>query len=150
MANEPIKKVRGLPPYLAHVARSVNPVVEIVNRGLVVSTSTVIAERISDGRIRLRLRPGAVGIAPPGSPSTASVIQAVYVAGSGYTAGDVLTAIGGIFSIPFTLMLDAVDGMGVPTGWHWGGGYVYITLPTNPVDFSGGTGTGAQFDLTWQ
>ena len=127
--------------------KTINPVVEVFNKGLVVNSASVIATRLRDGRIRLHLAPSFIAsLKPPVGPSVTNI---VYDAGSGYAAGDILTAVGGTFTIVFTLTIDSVDGSGVPTGWHWAGGYLYTVEPTNPVDFSGGTGTGAQFDLTW-
>jgi hypothetical protein len=148
-----IPKIKRVPRFIAHIAKSINPIVEIVNRGLVVSTSSVIAEKQADGRIALRLSPQVVAniaaAAPPPSAASPSVLTAAYVSGDGYSGGDLLTAVGGTFTVAFAITVDAVDGVGVPTSWHWDGGYIYTAEPTNPVDFTGGLGTGAQFDLSW-
>jgi hypothetical protein len=142
-----VPKIRGLPRAFEHVAHTVNPIAEIVNKGLVVNSTSVIAERLADGRVALHLSPSFISSLKP--ITAPSVTRVVYLAGAGYTAGDVLSADGGTFTVQFTLMIDAVDGTGTPTAWHWGGGYIYTVEPTNPVDFLGGTGSGAQFDLTW-
>ena len=52
-----ISKIRRPPPYLRAAAHSDNQIVEIVNRGLVVDSDTVIAKRLPDGRVQLFLNP---------------------------------------------------------------------------------------------
>ena len=69
--------------------------------------------------------------------------------GTGYTVGDTLTVIGGTsISGAATLTVNSVSA-GVITvvfNLNFAG---YTVLPTNPVSVTGGTGTGATFNLTY-
>jgi hypothetical protein len=146
-----IPTIRAAPPYLRAVKNATNHIAGIINKGLVVDTDTVIAERLEDGRVRLFLNPvivaqGAAGAAPGPFPT---VLTADYVAGSGYTATDLIIATGGTFTIPFALIIGTVDGSGIPQTWTWNFGYKYTAEPANPVSFTGGSGTGASFNLVW-
>jgi len=72
------------------------------------------------------------------------------VAGSGYVKGDILTvASGGAYTVPAQIEVLSVNGSGGVTT----AGIVepgnYTTLPTGPVPVTGGTGTGATFDMTF-
>jgi hypothetical protein len=91
-----------------------------------------------------------------GAGATASV-AAMYVnsitsianGGSGYTVNDVLTTSGGTFSAAATLTVTAVDGAGAVTGVVISDTGVYTALPVNAVSVTGGSGTGATFNLDW-
>ena len=78
---------------------------------------------------------------------------AVASSGSNYTIGDVLTVVGGTSTTAAQLTVSAVNYIG--NGVTAGGIVVstpgsYTVLPTNPVSVTGGTGTLATFNLTWQ
>jgi hypothetical protein len=55
-----IKKIRAAPPAFAHVQRAINPIVEIHNKGYIVDSDTVKAERTPDGRVRLKIKPETI------------------------------------------------------------------------------------------
>lgn len=67
--------------------------------------------------------------------------------GSGYTVGDILTAVGGTSLIAATLEVTSVSS-GVVDGVRVYNNGGYTVDPSNPVSVTGGTGTGATFDLT--
>jgi len=67
--------------------------------------------------------------------------------GSGYTAGDVLTAIGGT-GTAFTITVETVTS-GQPVNIRVQSAGDYTVLPTNPVSFTGGTGTGFTCGMRW-
>jgi len=80
-----------------------------------------------------------------------------YSHGSGYTVGDILTAVGGTFTSPVQLQVDAL-GSGDPPdhvasfangGFHITNNGVYTVVPPNPVFFVGGTGSGFAMNLAW-
>jgi hypothetical protein len=75
--------------------------------------------------------------------------------GSGYTVGDILTFIGGRYLKPAEVQVTAVGAGGTVTSitlpsrftsYYLG---VYSATPANPISVSGGTGSGATFDTTW-
>jgi hypothetical protein len=73
----------------------------------------------------------------------------VQTGGTGYTVNDVLTVTGGTpLSSATTLTVTSVSG-GVITGISATSQSTYTALPTNPVSVTGGTGSGATFNLTW-
>ena len=96
------------------------------------------------------------------APTTAGGVQAVVAVtrmfnsgatiqagGTGYTVNDVLTVTGGTpFSVAATLTVSTVSA-GVITGVSATNQSTYTALPTNPVSVTGGTGSGATFNLTW-
>ena len=68
--------------------------------------------------------------------------------GTGYTAGNVLTVSGGTPQTAVQLTVSTVSA-GVITGVTISTAGAYTALPTNPVSVTGGTGSGATFNLTW-
>ena len=68
--------------------------------------------------------------------------------GSGYQVGDYLTVVGGTYSSTASLYVSAVSA-GAVTGVSVYFGGAYSALPGNPVSVTGGSGSGAQFNLTW-
>jgi hypothetical protein len=77
-------------------------------------------------------------------------VQAVSIAsgGTGYTVGNTLTLVGGTFTAAATLTVSTVSA-GVITGVTVAsGGTAYTAIPTNPVSVTGGTGSGATFNVT--
>ena len=96
------------------------------------------------------------------APTTAGGVQAtasvgfMYVSGytvaaggSGYTVGDVLTVVGGTQSGGAATLTVATVSAGAVTTVTVSNAAAYSVLPTNPVSITGGTGTGATFNLTW-
>jgi uncharacterized protein YjlB len=75
-------------------------------------------------------------------------------AGTGYTAGDTLTLVGGTNTVVAKIKVDTVGGGGDITGILIetdvdGDEGNYTVVPANPVSVTGGTGTSATFNLTW-
>jgi len=68
--------------------------------------------------------------------------------GTGYTAGNVLTVSGGTQTGVAQITVSTVSG-GVITGITVSSAGAYSVLPTNPVSVTGGSGSGATFNLTW-
>jgi hypothetical protein len=66
--------------------------------------------------------------------------------GTGYTVNDKLTLVGGIFTIAGILNVDAVDG-GVVTSVSVDTSGSYTEAPSSPVSVTGGTGSGATFQV---
>jgi hypothetical protein len=62
-----IKKPGNLPRAFAGVNRALNPMAEVFNRGILVSSDTIISEPLPDGRVRAHLNPtaGASLLLPP-------------------------------------------------------------------------------------
>lgn len=85
---------------------------------------------------------------PPGAHRIEAV--SVNAGGSGYTVGDILDVVGGTYTPPDPgkLQVTAVDGSGAVAGVSIYNSTGYYVDPANPVSVTGGTGTGAQFDLT--
>ncbi len=79
----------------------------------------------------------------------AAATAAIAVAGTGYTANDIVTVVGGSFTEAATVKILTVAG-GVPQTIevHTTVGD-YITTPSNAVVTSGGTGTGLTLNMTW-
>ena len=72
---------------------------------------------------------------------------AISAGGTGYTAGDILTVSGGTFTHAATIEVLTVSSGAVATAQVINGG-AYTVDPTNPASTTGGTGTGATFNLT--
>jgi hypothetical protein len=93
------------------------------------------------------------------APTTAGGVQAVadfgmFIStvsivggGTGYTAGDVLTVSGGTFTTQAQLTVSTVSS-GVITAVTVSNAGVYSILTTNPISVTGGTGSGATFNVT--
>jgi hypothetical protein len=73
----------------------------------------------------------------------------VATGGSGYAVGNTLTVVGGTATTVARLSVGAVSA-GAITAVSVTLGSAYSKLPTNPVTVTGGTGTGATFNLTWR
>ncbi len=78
-----------------------------------------------------------------------SAVKAAAIAGggAGYTANDILTVVGGTPITAATLKVVTVAAGVITAVTVETGGY-YTVDPTNPVSVTGGTGTGATFNLT--
>jgi len=95
------------------------------------------------------------------APTTAGGVQAtatvaVFVnagtvasGGTGYTVGDVLTIVGGTFASTAATLTVATVSSGVITAVTVSLASTYTATPTNPVSVTGGTGSGATFNLTY-
>jgi hypothetical protein len=92
---------------------------------------------------------GTNGLVPyPGSGINA--VTSIAAAGSGYTVNDVLTVSGGTLnSSAAQLKVLTVNGGGGITSVSVQSTGNYATTPANAVAVTGGTGTGATFNLTW-
>lgn len=75
--------------------------------------------------------------------------SSVLLAGTGYAVNDLLTVVGGTGDAA-TMIVDTVGSSGEILTFFVIDGGNYTTLPTNPVTVTGGTGTGAKFDLVLQ
>jgi len=74
----------------------------------------------------------------------------INTAGTGYAAGDVLYADGGIYSIPVEITVDTVGGAGDITGVSITNIGSYTSVPTNPVSvITSGSGINADFSITF-
>jgi microcystin-dependent protein len=84
------------------------------------------------------------GTVTAGNKVTAAAIVS---GGTGYTIGDTLTVVGGTSYVAATLTVNTVSG-GVITSVSINNPGVYTVNPGNPVSVTGGTGSGATFNLT--
>lgn len=73
----------------------------------------------------------------------------VSAGGSGYVQDEDLTVVGGTSSVAAIFNADTVGGSGEVTALSVDTAGVYTVLPDNPVDTTGGSGTGATIDVTW-
>lgn len=78
-----------------------------------------------------------------------ATVTAISAAGTGYTVNDIVTVVGGTFTVAATVKITAVSG-GVPTtvAIHTEAGE-YSSTPSNPASTSGGTGSGLTLTMTW-
>jgi hypothetical protein len=91
----------------------------------------------------------AGGVQATASVTTMFVLGGTLASGgTGYTVGDTLTVVGGTTGAAATVTVNAVSG-GVITSASVIAGANYTVLPTNPVSVTGGTGSGATFNLTY-
>jgi len=72
----------------------------------------------------------------------------ISTAGTGYTANDIVTVVGGSWMEAATVKINSVTG-GVPTSVSVNTVGRYKTTPSNPASTSGGTGTGLTLTMTW-
>lgn len=96
-------------------------------------------------------------VSPPTTPGgyvaqiSASMEQAAVTiagGGTGYVAGDILTVVGGTASTTAQFQVTGISGGVITTinpVYTYGR---YSVLPTNPVSVTGGSGTGATFNIT--
>lgn len=82
------------------------------------------------------------------STDTQATAIAIVSGGTGYTAGDVLSASGGTQTQLVAIQVDTVSS-GVITAAHIVQPGRYQVQPGNAVQFTGGTGSSATFNLTW-
>jgi len=74
---------------------------------------------------------------------------AVHNRGVGYTVGDVLTLAAGVALMPAQVTVTSVDGTGRVLSVSISNAGEYPIPPTNPVPVTGGSGTSATFDATF-
>jgi hypothetical protein len=91
----------------------------------------------------------AGGVTATGAVTSLGGVSATIAGGgTGYTAGDVLTVSGGTFSSASSIRVDTVSS-GVITAATLTNGGTYTVIPANPASVTGGTGTGATFNVTY-
>ena len=97
---------------------------------------------------------GRIEVSPFGA-STATATATMKVngfskisGGTGYTVNDILTVSGGSPNTSAQIQVVAVSS-GIITSFVGIDSGDYDALPTNPVSVTGGTGSGATFNLTW-
>ena len=76
-------------------------------------------------------------------------VSSIASGGTGYTAGDTLTLVGGTSTTTAQLTVGAVSSGVITSISAILTSGVYSALPTNPVSVTGGTGSSATFNLTW-
>jgi hypothetical protein len=91
-------------------------------------------------------KPLLSGVAPQ---EAEAVSVAVNAAGTGYVVGNTLTVVGGLGQIDTELTVSTVNGSGGITGITISNAGQYIEIPLNPVSVTGGAGSAATFNLTF-
>jgi hypothetical protein len=91
-------------------------------------------------------KPLLSGVAPQEAQAVGVAINA---AGTGYTAGDTLDVVGGLGQIDTELTVTTVNGSGGITGITISNAGQYAEIPANPVSVTGGSGSAATFNLTF-
>jgi hypothetical protein len=91
-------------------------------------------------------KPLMSGVAPQEAEAFSVAINA---AGTGYVAGNTLAVVGGIGTITTELTVSTVNGTGGITGVTISNAGQYSTAPTNPVSVTGGAGSAATFNVTF-
>jgi len=83
-------------------------------------------------------------------PQEAEAVTAAVVAGgTGYAVGNTLTVVGGLGQLDTELTVTTIGGGGVITGVSISNAGQYAEIPTNPVSVTGGAGSAATFNLTF-
>lgn len=83
-------------------------------------------------------------------PQEAAAFEAgVFAGGTGYRAGDTLTVVGGLGQISTELTVSTVGNGGTITAVTVTNAGQYTEIPVNPVSVTGGAGSAATFDLTF-
>jgi hypothetical protein len=91
-------------------------------------------------------KPLMSGVAPQEAEAFSVAINA---AGTGYVAGNTLAVVGGIGTITTELTVSTVNGTGGITGVTISNAGQYSVAPTNPVSVTGGAGSAATFNITF-
>ena len=78
-----------------------------------------------------------------------AVSVAINAAGTGYVVGNTLDVVGGLGQIDAELTVTTVNGSGGITGVTISNAGQYTETPTNPVSVTGGSGSAATFNLTF-
>jgi hypothetical protein len=90
----------------------------------------------------------AGGTQASGTTTLTVVSSTLGSGGTGYSVNDVLTVSGGTSTQAVQITVNTVSGGVIATFTVTTGGN-YTVIPTNPVSVTGGTGSGATFNLTW-
>jgi hypothetical protein len=91
-------------------------------------------------------KPLLSGVAPQEAQAVGVAINA---AGTGYTVGNTLNVVGGLGPITTELTVSTVNGSGGITGVTISNAGQYDEIPANPVSVTGGSGSAATFNLTF-
>jgi hypothetical protein len=91
-------------------------------------------------------KPLLSGVAPQEAQAVSVAINA---AGTGYTVGNTLDVVGGLGQIDAELTVTTVNGSGGITGVTISNAGQYDEIPANPVSVTGGSGSAATFNLTF-
>ena len=91
-------------------------------------------------------KPLLSGVAPQEAQAVSVAINA---AGTGYTVGNTLNVVGGLGPITTELTVSTVNGSGGITGVTISNAGQYDEIPANPVSVTGGSGSAATFNLTF-
>jgi hypothetical protein len=78
-----------------------------------------------------------------------AVSVAINAAGTGYTVGNTLDVVGGLGQIDAELTVTTINGSGGVTGITISNAGQYTEIPANPVSVTGGSGSAATFNLTF-
>lgn len=118
------------------------------------SENKALADWLSQLRRNQKLDFGPVPVMsnPPAYTLTKGTgLSAVSISsgGTGYTAGNVLTVVGGTSASAASITVVSVSAEGAITSAAVGRPGVYTDTPANPASVTGGSGTGATFNLTW-
>lgn len=93
------------------------------------------------------IAPNADAQIPFAAAGTFSVGATITAAGVGYATGDVLTVPGGTATTPAQLTVDSVDDSGKIVSFSVTNAGTYTALPSSPAAVTGGSGSGAQFNI---
>ena len=91
-------------------------------------------------------KPLMSGVAPQDAQASVAAING---GGTGYVAGNTLTVVGGEYSIPTEITVDTVNGSGTILTVSISNAGRYALSPVNPVNVTGGAGSGATFNITF-
>jgi hypothetical protein len=84
------------------------------------------------------------------APQDAEAVSATVVAGgTGYAVGNTLTVVGGLGQLDTELTVTTIGGGGVITGISISNAGQYTEIPANPVSVTGGAGSAATFNITF-
>ena len=91
-------------------------------------------------------KPLLTGVAPQEAEATAVTVA---VGGTGYAVGNVLTVVGGQYLIPVEVTVATVSGLGAVLTATISNAGMYSEVPTNPVTVTGGAGSLATLNVTF-
>jgi len=90
----------------------------------------------------------AGGVQATATSTLTQSVPTIVGGGTGYSVSDVLTFVGGTFTVVSTVTVTAVSS-GVITAISNAAFGTYTVVPSNPISVTGGTGTGATLSTTW-
>jgi hypothetical protein len=91
-------------------------------------------------------KPLMSGVAPQDAEA---VSVTVVTGGTGYAVGNTLTVVGGLGQLDTELTVTTIGGGGVITGITISNAGQYTEIPANPVSVTGGAGSAATFNITF-